>query len=84
MTTEDLFLELQDTIADKLLGMLTYDGIVLKWEYDGIDYIHDGLEEHLDAVAFDDKEIISENIDDDFIITEPEIHDTFIYFYIEQ
>lgn len=86
MLTEDLYLELEKTISNKLTGTLNYDGFVLKWEYDGIENIHNGLDEHLDVVAHEDKEIITDYLQkyDYFVVSEPEIHDTFVYFYIEQ
>ena len=83
MSTQDLYNHLQEEVDNDLQGQLIWDGAVLKWEYDGFDFLHDGLEEHLDLVAHEDKEIINENITDEFVMTEPETHDTFIYFYIE-
>lgn len=86
MSTLELHNTLEYEISDQLTGQLIYDGAVLKWEYDGFDFLHDGLEEHLDIVAHEDKEIIEEFLYnyDEFVVTEPEMHDTFIYFYIEK
>lgn len=86
MSTQDLYNHLETEVENDLQGQLSFDGSVLKWEYDGFDFLHDNLEEHLDLVAHEDKEIINEFIVDyeEFIITEPETHDTFIYFYVEK
>lgn len=86
MSTQELYQQLNEEIENELQGQLIFDGVVLKWEYDGFDFLHDDLEEHLDLVAHEDKELINEILADynEFIITEPETHDTFVYFYIEK
>jgi hypothetical protein len=86
MSTQEIYNLMQEEIACDLSGNLIYDGNVLKWEYDGLEHLYNGLDEHLDIVAHDDKEIIEDFLTpyDDFVVTEPETHDTFIYFYIEK
>jgi hypothetical protein len=86
MSTQELHSVMEEEIGEKLNGELLFDGQMLKWEYDGIKHLHDQLEQHLDIVAHEDKEIIEDFLTDhdDFIVSEPETHDTFVYFYIEK
>lgn len=86
MTIQELHNILEYNISNELNGEFHFSGEVLKWEYDGFNHLHDQLEDHLDIVAHEDKEIIEDFLTDydDFIVTEPETHDTFVYFYIEK
>lgn len=87
MSTIDLHNIMENEISNELAGELSFDGTVLKWEYDGIDHLHNQLEYHLDITAHEDKEIIEGFLldnDEDFVVSEPETHDTFVYFYIEK
>lgn len=73
-------------LEKKISGELTFDGSVIKWEYDALNHSYDDLDEHLDFVSNEDKEMIDEYLKkhDDFLTTEIEIHDTFAFFYIEK
>jgi hypothetical protein len=88
MTSEQLYNELLE-ISDELSGTLNYDGLVIKWEFDGINHPFDVYEfqDFLDRVYENDKEKIEEVVDDlgstDIIISEPEYDETFVFFYIE-
>ena len=86
MTIQELHKTIEDELSNDLNGQFNFDGEVLKWEYDGIEYLHDSLEEHLDIVSHEDKEIIEDFLTDydEFVVSEPEIHETFAYFYIEK
>lgn len=86
MSTQEIYNLMKEELANDLSGELIYDGNVLKWEYDGINNFCDDLEEHLDITAHEEKEMIEDflNSNGDFFVTEPETHDTFVYFYIEK
>lgn len=86
MTTDQLFFYMEKKLAKKISGKLTFDGSVIKYEYDGLNHLFDDLEEHLEEIAFEDKELIDEYLQkyEDFFSTEIEIHDTFAFFYIEK
>lgn len=90
MTSLDFFYKLQEELSTKLSGVLHYDGDVIKWEYDGLNDIHDvdDLDKYLEEIADMDTEIIQEYLteinENEFYISEQEIDDTFIYFYIEK
>ena len=86
MSTQELYDLMNEEIATNLAGQLSFDGNVLKWEYDGLSHLYDGLEEHLDITSHEDKELIEDFLTDydEFVVTEPETHDTFTYFYVEK
>lgn len=89
MDSIELFKLLKKQISKNLSGKLTHDGVIIKWEYDGFDDRHnvDDLDEYLYEICDSDIEIIEEFLDDegidDFIISQSEINDSFIFFYIE-
>jgi hypothetical protein len=85
MSTQELYSVMKEELNGELSGELLYDGYTLKWNYDGIEHLHNELEEHLDIVSHEDKEIIEDFLTEhqDFIISEIETQDTFTYFYIE-
>ena len=87
MSTQDLYIVLNEEIGDNLSGQLTYAGDVIKYEYDGFqNFDHDG--DGLEDICYEDRCMIDEWLESDdeyssFLTTEPEIHDRIIYFYIE-
>ena len=86
--------QIYDKLLDELLhdinGDITYDGQVIKWEYDYI--FNEGLtyeteDEHLHRIYLDDFTLIVELVDEIDVdmetnISEYEIHDNKILFYI--
>jgi len=85
MSTEELFEILQEEIGDKLTGELKYTGDVIKYEYDAFQNF-DMDESDLEHVCYEDRCIVDDWVKDhdDYFTSEPEIHDKFIYFYIER
>ena len=86
MTIEKLFEILKDELSQDLVGEFTFDGSIIKWQYDGLlnSYYDDDLENFLTQKYEDDISLINEIIiNENFEVSEPEIHDTFIFFYIE-
>ena len=83
MSTQNLFDELQEDVADKLAGEFNYTGDVIKYEYDGFQQ-YDITD--IEQICYEDRCIVDEFLEDhdEYFTTEPEIHDKFIYFYIEK
>jgi len=86
MSTQDLYIVLNEEIADNLSGEITYEGDVIKYEYDGFKNFNYG--ESLDHICYEDRCLINEWLESsdeysNFLTTEPELHDRIIYFYIE-
>lgn len=88
MTVENLFnILLEDAIFD-LNGTIQYQDGLIKWEYNSINAdleIDESELEHLDKIYSDDLEIIKDSVNlNSFYISEPEIEDTYISFYIKK
>ena len=85
MSTNELFELLGEELSEKLSGELKYTGDVIKYEYDGF-HQFDIDESDLESICYEDRVLIDDYLEhyDVFFTTEPEIHDKFIYFYIEQ
>lgn len=83
MSTQDLFEELQEEIEENLAGEFNYTGDVIKYEYDGFQQFDIA---DLEQICYEDRCIVNEHLEDhdEYFTTEPEIHDKFIYFYIEK
>lgn len=89
MISTELFNTIKQEISYDLTGELTFDGQVIKWEYDGIKDLHiSDFEDYLFDTCEIDKDIINEyfheNNLDYLVFSNPEIDDTFIHFYIEE
>lgn len=87
MNLEELFNILnQDDVKDKLSGTITFEATHIKWEYDGLLNNNEiDFDDYLYYIYDNDLEIIKEYVDEDeFYISNPEIDDTFIIFYIEK
>lgn len=88
MTVENLFnILLEDAIFD-LNGTIQYQDGLIKWEYNSINAdleIDESELEHLDKIYSHDLEIIKDSVNlNSFYISEPEIEDTYISFYIKK
>lgn len=86
MLTEDLFEQLKEEIEENLSGIFEYYGDVIRYEFDAF---HKDIIHTIEHVAYEDHCIVQEWLDDnkeysDYIITEPEIQDSILYFYIEK
>lgn len=85
MDSLDLFNLLQEEFV--LVGTLTFDGNLIRWEFDGVDERHlVDFEDFLLETAETDKEIIRDILEInrlDCHVSEPEIEETFALFYIE-
>jgi len=85
MNVEDIYFEIENL---PLTGEITIEDGHLKWKYDSfMIYNGDGLEEHLEEIYNEDKEMIDEILDGtsvEYSLTLPEYFDTWVYFYIER
>lgn len=77
----DLLLE--ENIDLHLVGTISFDDEVIKWEYDGFGKCDTDMEAHLQDVYDADKEVlfdfmVDNNIADYFFIHEPEFSDSFV------
>jgi len=86
MTTKELFDIIKDELILDLEGEIKYRGDVIKYEYDAFNVLEDEIDNHLEDVCYEDRYIIEDFLKDydEFIMTEPEIHENTIYFYIEK
>lgn len=85
MNVEDIYFELENL---PLTGEITIEDGHLKWKYDSfMIYNGDDLEEHLEEIYNEDKEMIDEILDgtvEEYSLTLPEYLDSWVYFYIER
>jgi hypothetical protein len=85
MSVEDIYFELENL---PLTGEILIEDGHLKWKYDSLMiYSGDDLDEHLEEVYLEDKEMIDEllvDVLDEVSLTLPEFEDTWVYFYIEK
>lgn len=84
MSIEDIYFELENL---PLTGEITTEDGHIKWKYDSF-MIYSGvdIEEHLEEVYSEDKELIEELMDvlvDEYTLTLPEYEETWVHFYIE-
>ena len=84
MSTQNLFETLTEEMGNSLMGDLKFNGDVIKYEYDSFQTNND--EQDLEDICFADRSHIEDFLEnqDEFFTTEPETHDTIIYFYIER
>ena len=88
MELSELFELMNEEASDHIIGLLSYEGIAIKWEYDSFNVDFDELEselEHLHRIFDEDLETIKDIINmEKYLISDPTIEDTYISFYIEQ
>ena len=88
MGLSELYNLMDEEASDSIIGVLSYEGIAIKWEYDSFNGEFEELEsdlEHLHRIYEEDLESINDIIDmKHYHITEPTIEDTYILFYIEE
>ena len=85
MNVEDIYFEIENL---PLSGEIIIEDGHLKWKYDSfMIYNGDDLEEHLEEIYNEDKEMIDEILDGtnvEYSLTLPEYVDSWVYFYIER
>ena len=82
---EKLYNTLQEELENELHGTITFDGYIIKWEYDcfGVDLEYD-VEEHLEIIHSEDYELIEEVVfKTEHSMSVLEIDDTIATFYID-
>lgn len=84
MGIDDIYFEIKTL---PLSGEIIVEDGHIKWKYDSF-MVYDGedIEEHLEDVCFNDKELIDElliGLETDYSATVPEYEDTWVYFYVE-
>lgn len=88
MDLSELFEMMHEEVTDQIVGILSYEGIAIKWEYDSFNTEFSELEselEHLHRIFDEDLETIKDIINmKNYHISDPTIEDTYISFYIEQ
>lgn len=88
MELSELYNLMQEEVSDSIVGLLSYEGIAIKWEYDSFNNEFDNNEselEHLHRVFEEDLETIEDIINiENCHVSDPTIEDTYISFYIEQ
>jgi len=88
MELSELFNIMHEEASDQIIGLLSFEGIAIKWEYDSFNVEFNEFEtelDHLHRIFEEDLETIKDIIDmKDCIISDPTIEDTYISFYIEQ
>ena len=88
MGLSELYKLMNEEVSDSIIGLLSYEGIAIKWEYDSFNIDFDEYEtdlEHLHRIFDEDLEIIKDIINiENYHISDPTIEDTYISFYIEQ
>ena len=88
MGLSELFELMHEEVSDQIIGLLSYEGIAIKWEYDSFNIEFNEFEtelEHLHRIFEEDLETIKDIINiGSCIISDPTIEDTYISFYIEQ
>jgi hypothetical protein len=88
MELSELFELMNEEASDHIIGLLSYEGIAIKWEYDSFNVEFDEFEsdlEHLHRILHNDLETIKDIINmKNCHISDPTIEDTYISFYIEQ
>lgn len=84
MSISELYdLLLENNVDMQLVGEISCDDEILRWEYDGLNHIEGEMEAHLMDIWETDEETIMDfladrNVEHHFFINEPEIRDSFI------
>ena len=84
MSLDEVYDILYDELSNDLTGTLNYDGVSIKWEFDSFSVL--GSDEDSVHETYEmDCELINGIIElSDYTISQPEIVDQFIMFYITE
>jgi len=84
MSLEEVYDVLYKELSNDLTGVLVFDGVTIKWEFDSFSVLGTDEDAMHDTYEMDYELIIGVVDLNDFSVSQPEIVDQFIMFYITE